>query len=287
MQDKSESNCIAMLSFMKRFLKLNQIFGSSVVNCYSHRYASCFLITFSSIHSILSFSLIFILIKFRKNIIKTETPSSIVNEYIQILSPLVVYFISVAESIYCRKIEIKIWKNIKKCEELCDNIHSEDNQRITKIYKAVYIIIFTFYSVIPFIPEMYNLVFNNSISWQKSYMLRIWPFVMTRFNHLHYLLYVTFLKHKLEFISSLMTCEEEVAKNYGTIKKLHLLSWQISFDLSRRFGLSETANLLNYFLIGIVAIYWIFIRLVFLSWSPILCKNIYNLYNNSDENQNC
>lgn len=267
-----------MLIFIRRFLKLYQIFGSSVVNYYSYKYYNFFLLILFSIHSVLSFSLILILIKFRKSIITTRTPSSTVNEYIQILSPLLVYFISITESLCYRKTEIKIWKNIKKCEELCESIQNDNNQNFTKIYKMTYILLFMFYSAIPFIPEMYNLIFTQSISWRKSYMLRILPFVMTRFNHLHYLLYIMFLKHKLDFINSHLKCTS--LNDYKQIKKLHLLAWEISFDLSRRFGISETTNLLNYFLTGVVAAYWIFIRLVISKSAGlwIMCKD--NVCNN-------
>lgn len=263
-----------MLNFLKGFLKINQFFGTSVANCYKHKNANLILLTLSCIHSILSLSLILILIIFRKSFIGATTPSSIVNEYLQFLSPLVVYSISVFESLYFRKKETTIWLNIQKCEKLCDVLQKDDNQTLNRIYKIVYMILFALYTIIPCIPEMYNLVAlpQPLIPWKRSYMIRLWPFMMTRFNHLHYLLYITFLKNKLEFITSQLT-RRRSNKDYDTIRKIHLLCWKICFDVSKRFGISETANLLNHFLIVFVATYWIFIRLVY-SWSPFVCKNI-------------
>lgn len=261
-----------MENSLKTFLRLFQIFGSSTLHCHSHNLSkpNIWFITLTCFHLCFSFSLVATLIILRDDIIGPHTPSSIVNEYLQVFSPLFIYLFAVLEGLYYCKRESVIWCNVIKCENLCNNLQPDVNDKYNNIFKINFTLICALYTIVPFIPECYNLIFIPYPKWQRSYMIRIWPFVNARINHLYYLFYIYFLKTKIDFIS--VVVQQNQVTGGEQIKKIHSCLWKICYDMSERFGLSETANLLNQFLLGMVSSYWIFVRLVYLPKYPIICK---------------
>lgn len=256
---------VHIFKFLRIFIGIFQVFGSCVApvkynNNKLMKSNTKFILILSLINMIIVLKMIIEILNGTDKYINAPRETARVNEYFQILSPILGHLVFLMESFYFRQMELKMLHQMDVIEIDCDLISDNINGNANYEFINHYVWLFFGYYFLASFPDFYSALALRYISrtWQSHFLLRFSSFLLIRINHLQYLMYVCYIKSKLNFI--LISFESSIDIN--KLRILYLKIYKLNDNLNLRFGCTLTTCLLSHILIVIVGLYYIYGRVI-------------------------
>lgn len=203
----------------------------------------------------------------------TKKSSAKFNEYVQMMVPLMSHVILIIDSWYQQQLQAKLWWTVNEIERIVKRENIKLVNALNRDFVRSYSWTFSVLMLIGLIPEVFLIVYvyNDARKWSNMFIIRLFAFIATRINVLHFILYVDYLRSRLKFMGSELkhivlnlqhpANDKIVYEKLMVLRKLYTLIWDANFGVQHRFGWSVAISIMGNFIHSIINLYWVYIRL--------------------------